>query len=152
APYSSCASRFVPPISCRSSSAFEESLAAVREPRSVGGYVLEREVHAGQQSSVFFARPASGGEPVAVKMPRGSGGHALRRFAAEVSILDELRHPAIVRLLESGGEGPGLYAVLEWIEGESLLARLARGRLPLGESVALARRIAEGLAVAHRAG
>src|SRR5690606_2391513 len=40
----------------------------------------------------------------------------------------------------------------EWLEGEDLASRLARGGLTLRESVQIMRDLAEGLAVAHRRG
>ena len=41
---------------------------------------------------------------------------------------------------------------MEWLEGEDLAQRLARSRLSVGESLDVARRVADALAAAHARG
>ncbi len=75
------------------------------------------------------------------------------RFEREGRMLAEMRHPAIVRHVASGADDDGRrWLAMEWVEGESLHARIKRGPLDLAETVDLGRRLAEALAYAHREG
>lgn len=46
---------------------------------------------------------------------------------------------------------PCIFA-MEWLEGEALDARLARGPLAIGECIAMGRRLARALGIAHARG
>jgi len=76
----------------------------------------------------------------------------LSRFQREARMLASLNHPniaAIYGLEESGGQ----YAIaMELVEGVSLAARMAKGRIPVPESLNIALQIAEALEYAHEAG
>src|ERR671932_2947313 len=48
--------------------------------------------------------------------------------------------------------GGAAYVVNEWIDGETLAERLQRGPLPQREARTVIRRLAEGVAEAHRVG
>ena len=76
----------------------------------------------------------------------------LARFEREAQVLAQLQHPNIASIygLE---ESNGVRAlVMELIEGEDLAERLKRGALPLDETLAVARQIAEALEAAHEKG
>ena len=76
------------------------------------------------------------------------------RFIREVDTLASLDHPAIVRVL-SGGDDPErglLYLFMEYVEGEDLKVRLARGPLSPTECYNLFRQVASGLQHAHERG
>jgi hypothetical protein len=75
------------------------------------------------------------------------------RFAQEARVLAALNHPAIVRYVAHGDTAQGQpYLAMEWLDGEDLADRLAASRLTVGESLEVARRVAEGLAAAHERG
>src|SRR4051812_14514184 len=100
----------------------------------------------GGMGAVYKACDREGGGPVAVKVMRSDGAESVERFAREVQLLAQLRHPGIVRYLANGVLADGQpYLVMEWIEGETLATRLDRGPFSLGESVSVVRRIAEPL-------
>ena len=104
-------------------------------------------------SVVYRALDLSSGEIVALKVLRETGRAALRRFNAEAMALEKLHHPAIVRYIDHGiTDDDKLYLILEWIDGESLSARLHRGRLDISDTLKLARRVADGLVAAHEQG
>jgi len=85
-----------------------------------------------------------------VSEPQGT--QALR-FQQEALVLAEIAHPAIVRYLAHGSTARGeQYLVMEWLEGETLEDRVARGPLRISETLQLGRRVAEALTVAHRHG
>src|SRR5262249_11145929 len=62
--------------------------------------------------------------------------------------------PGIVRYISHGSTGAGVrYLVMEWLEGIDLSAYLsAHGALPIGDAVAVVRRVAEALSAAHQRG
>ncbi len=73
----------------------------------------------------------------------------LRREADATARLD---HPAIVTVLDAGTCERGPWIAVELLKGETLQARLARGRLSPREALAVALEIAAGLAHAHDRG
>jgi tetratricopeptide (TPR) repeat protein len=112
-------------------------------------FEVERIAGQGGMGVVWRARDRRTGEPVALKVTVPV---ELPRFEREVSLLAELRHPAIVRYVAHGESDGHPWVAMEWLEGEDLDVRLSRGPLSLSESLALARRIAEGLAIVHARG
>jgi serine/threonine-protein kinase len=90
----------------------------------------------------------------AVKVLRGEAEpDEEQRFAREVEVLSSLRHPAIVRLLDTGAHENAPYLVMQYAEGENLEDRLARGEaVPVGEAVPMFAALADGLRHAHESG
>ena len=74
------------------------------------------------------------------------------RFRREAQAVSRLNHPHICTLYDVGVEDDVQYLVMEHIEGETLEARLARGRLTVAASLQCAIQIAEALDEAHRHG
>ncbi len=107
----------------------------------------------GGMGAVFRAKDLGTGETVALKVLRDDGDGYASRFVRESRVLAELRHPSIVRYIAHGSTPAGApYLAMEWLEGETLAQRLARGGLTIAESLALVERIASTLAVAHARG
>ncbi|WP_437947752.1 protein kinase [Sorangium sp. So ce296] len=116
-------------------------------------HVVERRAGAGSLGTVYLARHVETGEPAAIKVLRDPSEEALKRFAREARALAALQHPHIVRYVDHGVMADGEpYLVMEWLEGEDLGARLARGRLEPAAALRLAARVAEGLEAAHGQG
>jgi hypothetical protein len=89
---------------------------------------------------------------VALKLLVGHGSED-ERFGREARVLSELEHPAIVRHVAHGAAPDGtLYLAMEWLEGSDLSERLQRHGLTIREGVALVRRVAEGVGIAHARG
>jgi eukaryotic-like serine/threonine-protein kinase len=115
-------------------------------------FVIERLAGKGGMGAVYRALDRLSGTPIALKLIARRGQHE-PRFAQEASVLAELSHPSIVRYVAHGETPQGQpYLAMEWLEGEDLSQRLARSPLTAGESVAMARRVAEALAAAHERG
>jgi tetratricopeptide (TPR) repeat protein len=117
-------------------------------------FVLEDVAGSGGMGTVYRARDrAAGGELVAVKLLQKSALEVAERFVREIRVLAQLRHPGIVRYIADGRlPGGEPWLAMEWIAGEGLHDRLARGGLTAHESVELARRVAEALGAAHDKG
>lgn len=67
-------------------------------------------------------------------------------------MLASLNHPHIAAIYGVEEADGKLALVLELVEGETLDERLKRGAMPIDESLAIARQIAEGLESAHEHG
>ncbi len=122
---------------------------------SVGDYELERQIGAGAAGTVWKAhRSGPVNRVVALKRLRaGSGAVDLARIRREATLLTELDHPHIVRVLEVVHDGDGVALAMQFAPGGSLEDLLAeRGRLAPGEVVAVAAPVADALASAHRRG
>jgi tetratricopeptide (TPR) repeat protein len=119
----------------------------------VGGrFAIERLAASGGMGSVYRARDLQAGGPVALKVMIGNA-QAIERFQREADVLRGLSHPGIVRYVASGTtEAGGPWMAMEWLEGEDLEKRLARGCLTIPESAALGVRVAAALAAAHARG
>ena len=118
-------------------------------------YILERELGHGGMAVVFLAQDRRYERPVAIKVldPDISTAVGAERFLREVRITARLQHTNIVPLLDSGEARGLLYAVMPFVEGESLRQRLmAQGRLPTVEAVSIACEVADALDYAHRRG
>jgi serine/threonine protein kinase/tetratricopeptide (TPR) repeat protein len=101
---------------------------------------------------VYRARDPRLDRDVAIKvLPErlARDGQALARFMREAKAVAALSHPNILAIFDLGTEDGTVYAVAELLEGETLLARLARGPLPWKKAAEFGIAIAEGLAAAH---
>ncbi len=120
-----------------------------------GCYELELLAAQGGMGTVWRARDVLLGATVALKIVDCTHPGVRARFRSEAAALSMLSHDAIVRYAGHGSSRarPGCsWIVTEWIEGESLAERLARGPLALDETVALALRLSEGLGAVHARG
>jgi serine/threonine protein kinase len=78
---------------------------------------------------------------------------ALRaRFEREATALASLNHPHIGSLYDVGRHEDVEYLVMEYLEGETLEAKLRKGTVPYDHALLWAIQIAEAVHQAHRAG
>jgi serine/threonine protein kinase/Flp pilus assembly protein TadD len=120
-----------------------------------GRYRFEREIGRGGMATVYLAEDLKHRRLVAVKVlhPHLAANVGSDRFLREIEIAAGLNHPHILTLIDSGSADGLLYYVMPFVEGESLRGRLVReGRLPVGEAVELACKVAGALAYAHTRG
>src|SRR4051812_36755946 len=66
----------------------------------------------------------------------------LARFTREAQTLAALNHPNIAQIFAIVEESSARAIVMELVDGESLASRIARGRVPAGEAIAIARQVA----------
>src|ERR1700675_2981367 len=77
------------------------------------------------------------------------------RFEREAKTISSLNHPHICTLYDIGHQDGTDYLVMEYLEGETLAARLGRSKdrpLPMKEALTIAIQIADALDKAHRQG
>ncbi|MDD1632951.1 MAG: serine/threonine protein kinase, partial [Methylococcaceae bacterium] len=122
----------------------------------IGSYEVIDRLGTGGMGVVYRARDTRLGRTVALKVLRpGSDPELLHRLDREARAASALNHPNIVQIYDVGvaaGEAGEHYVVMEYVEGETLRRRLARGPLPVQEVLDLGAQLADGLARAHRAG
>ena len=113
-------------------------------------FELKAQAGAGGMGTVYQAIDRRTDQLAAVKILAVKSVTDVGRFDQEATLLQELRHPGIVRYVDHGLTSHGdPYIAMEWLEGETLEQRLARGRLAQAGVAHLAGRVLDALAVAH---
>jgi serine/threonine protein kinase len=115
----------------------------------LGPYEIIAPLGAGGMGEVFRARDTRLDRTVAIKICTG---RFTERFEREARAISSLNHPHICALYDIGREGTVEFLVMEFLEGESLEARLRKGHLPIEEALQIAIQIAGALDAAHRRG
>jgi eukaryotic-like serine/threonine-protein kinase len=114
-------------------------------------FVVDAEISSAGMTTVLRGRDERSGRPVALKLYPAA--ESVERFEREAAVLAALDHPAIVRYVAHGAlEGGGRWLATEWIEGETLAAKLTARPLALEEAIRVAQTIAEALGAAHDRG
>ena len=104
---------------------------------------------------VYRARDTRLGRDVAIKvLPAhlSSSPEVRQRFEREAKTISALSHPHICALYDVGNQDGVEYLVMEYLEGETLASRLAKGPLPLEQTLRYGVEIADALDRAHRQG
>jgi eukaryotic-like serine/threonine-protein kinase len=128
---------------------------ALQSGDSLGPYTILEFVGAGGMGEVYRARDANLNRDVALKVrPAAFALDADRfaRFRREAQILAALNHPNIAAIYGFENSDGIQALVLELVEGPTLASRIARGCIPIGETLSIAKQIAVGLEAAHKRG
>ena len=124
----------------------------------LGQYEILDPIGAGGMGEVYRARDTQLHRDVAIKvLPElfAADAERLARFTREAQTLAALNHPNIAHIHGLEGDGsPGKQRalVMELVDGEDLSTVIARGPLPVGEALPIARQIADALEAAHDIG
>ncbi|HEX9149573.1 MAG TPA: protein kinase, partial [Thermoanaerobaculia bacterium] len=121
----------------------------------LGPYEIVSAVGAGGMGEVYKARDTRLDRTVAVKvLPASlSENSAFRqRFEREARAISKLSHPHICTIHDVGNEAGVEYLVMEFLEGETLAERIAKGPLPLDQVLRYGIEISDALEKAHRQG
>ena len=127
-----------------------------------GDYDIESFLGKGSIGKVYLARHRRIGRRVALKTvhleqkfeDEDDRSEFYKRLQREAELCAAMQHPNIVTLYDVGYEGDQVsYLATEFVDGESLLARLRRKRpLALVEALSIASDLLRGLAYAHTKG
>jgi Tol biopolymer transport system component len=122
---------------------------------TLGRYRLESVIGRGGMGVVWRATDTTLGRAVALKfLPAEVARDAERvaRFDREARVLAALNHPGIAAVYGFESAGDARFLVLELAEGETLASRMARGPIPVAETLSLGLQIAAALEAAHERG
>ena len=121
----------------------------------LGPYEILAPIGAGGMGEVYKARDTRLERTVAVKvLPQhlSSSPEVRQRFEREAKTISQFSHSHICALYDVGREGETEYLVMEFLEGETLADRLARGPIPIDQTLRIGVEILAALDAAHRSG
>jgi serine/threonine protein kinase len=121
----------------------------------LGPYEIVGPLGAGGMGEVYCARDTRLDRTVAVKiLPShlSDNPEAKQRFDREARAISSLNHPNICTLYDVGHQDGIDYLVMEFLEGQTLADRLAKGLMPPGQVLKCGIEICEGLEKAHKTG
>jgi len=123
--------------------------------QTISHYRILEKLGRGGMGEVYLAEDKQLGRNVAIKfLPAevATDERARQRLLREARTAATLDHPNICAIYEVGQEGGYSFIVLQYIEGETLAARLKRQLPDLREALAIAAQVADALAEAHAGG
>jgi Tol biopolymer transport system component len=121
----------------------------------LGPYEILAPLGAGGMGEVYQARDTRLDRIVAIKiLPFHFSDNPIRRqrFEREAKTISGLNHPNICTLHDIGRQDGVDFIVMEYLEGETLGARLGRGPMPPAQILLYGTQIASALDKAHRSG
>src|SRR6185369_1368185 len=121
----------------------------------VGPYQITAHLGSGGMGDVYRARDPKLQRDVAIKvLPEAFAADPDRvaRFEREAQAIAALSHPGILSIHDFGRAGSLTYAVMEFLDGETLRQRLESNPLPSRRAIDIAAQIARALAAAHGKG
>jgi serine/threonine protein kinase len=120
------------------------------------GYQLLGTLGGGPMTAVYSARATATDTPCAIKVVRAEWEDqetAIKLLQREARAALMVRHPHLVRVVDTHVTSPPYFLVMDLLAGESLRRRLRRDyRLPATEAVWIMRQTAEAVAALHRRG
>src|SRR6202795_2860358 len=128
---------------------------AILPGKRLGPYEILSNIGAGGMGEVYRAQDTRLDRIVAIKVlpPHLADSSEMKeRFEREGKTISSLNHPHICTLYDVGHQDGIDYLVMEYLEGETLAARLVKGPLPLDQVLKYAIEIADALDKAHRNG
>jgi Tol biopolymer transport system component len=128
---------------------------ALTSGTKLGPYEIQSPLGAGGMGEVYRARDTRLDRTVAIKvLPShlSADPELKQRFDREAKAISALQHPNICTLHDVGSQNGVDFLVMEYLEGQTLADRLAKGALPLDQALKIGAEIAEALEKAHRQG
>ncbi|MCU1281849.1 MAG: uncharacterized protein JWM53_5395, partial [bacterium] len=128
----------------------------LRAGTMIGEYRVEGKLGEGGMATVFSATHPLIGKKVAIKVISRrlcSDLHAVERFIGEARTVNQIGHPNLVDIFAFGVLPDGrAYFVMEWLQGETLGARMAAGRMSTPRALDVLLQIVDALEAAHDKG
>ena len=128
---------------------------AIPQGTRLGPYEVLDPLGAGGMGEVYKARDTRLERTVAIKvLPShlSASPEVRQRFEREARTISQLSHPHICALYDVGNQDGVEYLVMEYLEGETLAARLSKGPLPVEQTLRCGIEIADAMDKAHRQG
>jgi len=123
-------------------------------PQQIGDYDVIAKIAEGGMGAVFKARSRLTGEIVAIKvLPPATAKNPvlIKRFEQEYKAAAAMEHPHVVRAIDFCGTGPSPFLVMEYVDGESLGARIEReGAMLEDQAIRIIAQVCQGLHKAHK--
>ena len=129
--------------------------ASFQVPTTISHYRILSRLGSGGMGEVYLADDFSLNRKVAIKfiLPQGAADPSARkRLLKEARAAAQLDHPNICTIHDVDECDDRSFIVMQYIEGETLAARMKRGPLDVEEARSIAIQIAEALAAAHGGG
>src|SRR6266487_1016634 len=104
----------------------------------LGSYQVVASVGAGAMGEVYRAHDARLGRDVAVKVLPAAlvrDPLALERFNREARVIASVNHPHICTVYDVGEHAGSPYIVMEWLDGETLHARIDQKAQPVEQLI-----------------
>jgi serine/threonine protein kinase/Flp pilus assembly protein TadD len=120
--------------------------------RTISHYRVIDRLGAGGMGEVYLAEDEQLGRKVAIKFLSAevaTDERARQRLLREAKTAATLDHPNICAIYEVGQEDGLSFIILQYIEGETLAARLKRQLPDLREALTIAAQVADALSAAH---
>ena len=124
----------------------------LRSGTTLGPYEIVSPIGAGGMGEVYKARDSRLDRTVAIKVLLehvAADPNLKQRFEREAKTISSLNHPHICTLHDIGSQNGVDFLVMEYLEGETLRDRLARGPLTVTEAIPLALTLVTTLQVLH---
>jgi len=121
----------------------------------VGDYEILQSLGKGGMGQVFKVRSLITDRTEAMKVllpERRESGDIAERFVREIRTLASLEHPNIATLRTAVRNGEDYLMIMEFVEGESLEARIQSAPLAVSEALGITRQILSALQYAHGRG
>ena len=121
----------------------------------IGNFRVLSLLGSGGMGDVYLAEHTGIQTRVAIKMLHANiscDADHVKRFFNEARIVGRIKHAGIAKIFDVGFHADRAYLSMELLEGESLAARVQRGRLAMTEAVDIAYQIASILSATHQAG
>ncbi len=126
------------------------------EGTTIGNYLIQKRLGTGAMGTVYLAVHGAIGKRLAIKILAGhltDDRGMVERFMLEARAIGQLEHPNIIEMFDYGTLEDGrLYYTMEYLQGETLSARIKRGKVTLGEIREVLVQVCDALEVVHKHG
>ena len=121
---------------------------------AIGPYTILSQLGVGGMGEVYLAHDSRLGRKVALKfLPEEiTDEDRVERFKREARAASALNHPNVATIYDIGESGGAIYIAMEYVEGQTLGARIARQPFDSTEIVDIVTQIANALDEAHTRG
>ena len=125
---------------------------AIRPKQVLGNYEIKSELGNGAFGSVFLAHDTMLQRSVALKVLKNDDPNQVESLVKEARAAAALSHPNVCAIHSVDQSNGGDMIVMEFVEGESLQARLQSGKLSVDLAAKILFQIASAMALSHETG